>query len=197
MIFNSCNSNRAIKINTLKTNLTGKTIKSPSGNCIVDFDNIDKITGERITELKQEKIFIYTPEKTKEYFVNGPFMTGTASLSKNNNGHVFLNLFFIVDTKYIKSWYNGIAPESMLRITMINGDKVFLENILDDTGVKNPKNNKIIYKAVFPVNKGDLSILKKHEIDKIGVLWNGGFEEYNIYNIDFFMRQYECLKQIN
>ncbi len=197
LIFNSCISNRGIKINTLKTNLTGKTIKSPLGNCIVDFDDIDKVTGERITELKQEKIFIYTPEKVKKFFDNRPFMTGMASLSMNNTGQFFLNLFFVVDTKYIKSWYNGIARESMLRITMINGDKVFLENILNDPGENDLKNNKLMYSAVFPVDKSNLKVLKKNEIDKIGVLWNGGFEEYNIYNIDFFMRQYECLKQIN
>ncbi len=196
LLFISCNSNKAIRIDTLKTNLTGKTLQSPSGNCIVDYDEIDKITGKRITGLKQETIFTYTNENLKKYFTNRPFMTGEASLSKTNDGIVFLNLFFIIDTKYIKVWYNGIAAKNMMRITMINGDKVFLENVLNDTGENDLKNNKLIYRAVFPVNKSDLKILKKHEIDKIGVLWNGGFEEYNIYNIDFFIRQYDCLKRI-
>jgi hypothetical protein len=197
IFFFSCSSSNGIRINTLDKDFTGQILKSGTGNCIVDYDDIDKLTGKRITGLQPEKIFVFTPENIKKYFTDRPFMTGKATLSKTNDKELFLTLFFIIDTKNIKAGYNGIAVNNMVRITMINGEKVFLENILSEPAEIDLKNNKMTYSAVFPVDKSNLKVLKKYEIDKIGILWNGGFEEYDIYNIDFFIRQYECLKQIN
>ncbi len=85
----------------------------------------------------------------------------------------------------------------MLRISLINGEKVFLNNILNDQGIKNIKQQNISYKGVFPIPKKYLKLLLKSEISSIGVLWNGGYEEYDVYNIDFFIKQYECLQKIN
>ncbi len=196
-VFSHCSTNKEIRINSLKYDFTGKTLKSSLGDCIVVFDDIDKLTGKRITELKEDRIFTYTHDKLKKYFADRPFIQGFGALSKTSDGLFFLNLSFVIDTKYIKTGYNGIPVQSMLRITLINGETVFLENILNDQGIRDTKKNKITYQAIFPIKKGDLKLLKKNELDKIGVLWNGGFEEYDIYNIDFIMKQYECLKSLD
>jgi len=34
------------------------------------------------------------------------------------------------------------------------------------------------------------------EIDKIGIQWSSGYEEYTIYEVDFLTSQLSCLKQI-
>jgi hypothetical protein len=106
-----------------------------------------------------------------------------------------LNLKFKVDTEHIKTGYNGISKSSM-RISLIKGENVFTNNIISDQGKRDVNANFIIYKGVFPIAKEDIKLLRKYELDKIGVNWNGGVEEYEVYNIDFIMKQLECFKEI-
>ena len=106
LFLGSCNTKSVRKIQNLNTDYTGKTIKSLKGDCIVEFDEIDKFSGRRITKLKEERIFTFTHKKLKQFFTDRPFIEAYASLSKSDN-KIFLNLKFKIDTKHIKAGYNG------------------------------------------------------------------------------------------
>lgn len=181
----------------LKNNLAGKSIYQGSNDCIVDFDDFDKLTGTRIIGLKSERLFTYTHEKLIDIFVDRPFMEATGALSKNNRDEYFLLLSFTIDTKYVKSGYNGISTSNMLRISLINGELVFLTNILNENGKIDKSTGDITYSGIFPVSKKNLKLLRKFELDKLGVMWNGGFEEYNVFNLDLLKRQVTCLKRFS
>lgn len=193
-IFSSCKSNNARKIRTLDKNLTGQKIITDKGQCTIEYDELDKLSGERHTKIEYERIFTFTHDKLKQYFTDRPFIEAFGALSKNGD-ETLLHLKFEIDTKYIKTGYNGISNESMLRITLINGEKVFINNIINDSGKRNTNANKVTYLGVFPISKKHIKLLKKIELDKFGVLWNGGFEEYEIYYIDFIIKHLECLKK--
>ncbi len=192
----SCNSSRVHKIRRNAKTSEGKTIYTRKGECFVKYDAYDRLSGKRITELKTEEIFSFTHEKLKPYFTDRPFLTCYGALSRNSSDY-FLQLKFNVDTKYIKTGYNGLSVNSMLRITLIGGDKVYLKNIYNDLGTRDVSGKMITYKGIYPISKADLKILRKTELDKMGVEWNGGVEEYEIYNIDFLIKQFSCLNEIN
>lgn len=196
LILFSCNSNKVRKIQVLNKDLKGTTIKTKVGNCKVKYDEYDRLSGKRITELEPENILSFTHKKLKKYFTDRPFLKCEGGLSKNGEEY-FINLEFTVDTKYIKTGYNGFSKKSMLRVTLINGDKLFLNNIINDDGHRDLTANKVFYKGVYPINKDDVKQFRNKELDKIGVEWNGGVEEYEVYNIDFLIKQFECLDKID
>ena len=39
-------------------------------------------------------------------------------------------------------------------------------------------------------NKKELS---DKEVDKVGIMWTSGFEEYDIYEVDFITKHLDCL----
>ena len=192
----SCKSSRVHKVRKNIITSEGKTIYTTKGDCFVKYDAYDRLSGKRITELKLEEIFSFTHEKLKPYFTDRPFLTCLGGLSRKSSEY-FLQLRFNVDTKYIKTGYNGLSVNSMLRITLIGGDKVYLKNIYNDLGTRDVSGKMVTYKGLYPISKADLKILRKTELDKVGVEWNGGVEEYEVYNIDFLIKQFSCLDEIN
>ena len=192
----SCKSSRVHKIRKNFASSEGKTILASNGDCFVKYDAYDRLSGQRITELQPEEIFSFTHEKLKPYFTDRPFLTCYAGLSRKSDEY-FLQLKFKIDTKYIKTGYNGLGTNSMLRITLIGGEKVYLKNIFNDLGSRDVAGNIVTYKGIYPISKDELKSLKKTELDKFGVEWNGGVEEYEVYNIDFLIKQFECLGKIN
>jgi len=192
----SCKTSRVHRVHNNFSSNEGKTISTDIGSCYVKYDAYDRLSGKRIIELEPEEIFSFTHEKLKPYFTDRPFLTCYAGLSRKKDEY-FLQTKFIVDTKYIKTGYNGLSINSMLRITLIGGEKVYLKNIYNDLGTRDVAGKKVIYKGIYPISKNDLKLLRKTELDKMGVEWNGGIEEYEVYNIDFLIKQFECLDKIN
>ncbi len=190
----SCN-NRSRRIIRLEKNYKGSTISTPKGNCVVEYDDLDKLTGDRITEIKTEKIFVFTHDELKEYFTNRPFIECEGGLSRVADKY-FLNLTFIIDSKYIKTGYKGLAKNGMLKVTLLNGDNLYLKNVITDLGKRNNIEKSIVYKGVFPISKYNMKFMRKNEISKLGVEWNGGVEEYDVFDIDFVIRQKMCLDKV-
>ncbi|MEZ4908679.1 MAG: hypothetical protein R2771_13800 [Saprospiraceae bacterium] len=178
------------------TKYSGKIIEKSDNNCIIGMDDFDKVTRLRVIGIKNERLFTFTHEKLQEYFTDRPFIDAYGSILKNNIGEFFLSMTFIIDNKYIKTGYNGISTSNMLRISLINNTNIFLTNVLNDTGTIDRNNSIITYNGIFPIKKKDVKLLEKYEVNKMGVMWNGGFEEYNVYNMDFAIRQIECLNKL-
>ena len=59
----------------------------------------------------------------------------------------------------------------------------------------NVQQNAYIYPISFPLERSHLRALSRMEIDKIGIQWSSGYEEYTVYELDFFIKQIECLRQ--
>ena len=37
--------------------------------------------------------------------------------------------------------------------------------------------------------------LKKGEVDRVRIIWDAGYEDYEVYNLDFFINQFKCLNK--
>lgn len=188
-----CHSNKP-QFTDPKIKYLNKTIKTKQSACVIGFDDFDNVTRLRIIGIKEERVFTFTHEQFAQYFVDKPFMDAYGSLARNNLNQYFFNIKFIIDTKYIKSGYNGFSQENMLRVTLVNGENIFLTNIYSSSGKIDKYSGNITYEGIFIIKKSDLKLLSKFEIDKIGVMWNGGFEEYSFFNLDIAKRHLNCLK---
>ena len=70
---------------------------------------------------------------------------------------------------------------------------MYLENIERDRGKVKRNDKYTLYEGTFSITKSNASLLKKHSIDKISVLWEEGLEEYEVMNIDLVKNQLNCL----
>jgi hypothetical protein len=187
--------NQAKRIPQIKNNLTGYVIHTEKGDCEVSADLVDPLTGIRKTDLKKVQLFSYTHPRLKDYFTDAPFLICNANLSVADKKNYFLELEFIFSSQNIQASYNGLAEESMLRVSLISGENLFLNNIVDDAGLTDQYNRKI-FSGIYRLTRNDIKSLKKFELSSLGVIWNGGFETYDVHEIDFMMKQIECLESL-
>jgi hypothetical protein len=162
----------------------------------VAYDEIDVLTGLQKVDLAPVRVFTFTHEKLKPHFKNRPFLTCDGFLSQLGSDKYFLNLQFDLETsdKLFQN-YKGISATSVLRITLINGDQLFLSNLLDDPGTQ-LKEGRVSFNTFYPLTKQDIKLLKKYEIAYMGVIWKGGYETYSVHELDFVRQQLECLSYL-
>ncbi len=127
------------------------------------------------------------------HFKEKAFLTGSSSLM-NIEGDHYLNLKLTLATKDAKRSYGHIEPNAMMRITLINDDHIYLFNGVNATGNIEAYTGNTIYQCVYPIKKEEYKELLRKEIDKVGIMWTTGFEEYEIYEVDFIQNQISCLK---
>ena len=85
---------------------------------------------------------------------------------------------------------NGIFNNR--RIELLNGKHIQLRSGKMSNGSYDTKKELLTYKVYYPL-EGHLKVLRESEIDKIKVHWSSGFEEYQVFQMDFFMHQIKCL----
>jgi len=91
--------------------------------------------------------------------------------------------------------YGIIEKGSVLNIKLMDDTNVKLFNNKTDVGVSNELTNSVTYQAQYVVSPGAEKVLRKNEIDKIRVIWSSGYEDYEVYDLDFFINQFRCLNE--
>ena len=109
-------------------------------------------------------------------------------------GKVFLLLEFTIQSANANNAYGGVARNSVLTFRTFEGDQVRLVCTIGDEGHYNDTKNVYTFRAQYPISKGELKVLSRSEIDQARVVWKTGFEDYDILNVDFFIKQLNCLK---
>jgi len=175
----------------------GKESSIPAHNdfeCGYIYNGMDYRINEYRIETNYKELFSFTHAKLKPYFKNGHFMecySSVASLGESN--YLYLKIFF--NSSQADKSYGNITKGENLRVTLINGEKLFLESLSESVANKKTKENRVVYDGIFSISNGELEDLKNQEVDKIGIIWSYGFEEYDIANIELIKNQVFCLKQ--
>jgi hypothetical protein len=142
-----------------------------------------------------EQLFTFTHEQLSEFFKSKPLMVCFARLSKVGTSNYFLELKFTIQNARINLNYQGLTKGSKLQLRLINGESISLYCYENQAAISSTQNEKV-YQGLYPVSRKELKKLQKYIITDIGVHWNGGYENYEIHNIDFFKTQYDCLSQV-
>ena len=169
-------------------------LNPPPKDCKLVFDGIDEFAGHRRKDVAKQLFFIYTPERFKPYFKGRNYITCNGFLSKISDAGTILNLEFIILTEQAVREFGVLEMGSQLTLKGINGDQVVLTNKKSATGMANSLDKTTTYKAQYQISSGDIKALQKLEVDKIRVIWGTGYEDYEVYEVDFLIDQFECLK---
>ncbi len=172
-----------------------ETSKSIS-DCTILFDGMDEQLKKQRRETGQVHFFSYTHPKLKSYFKSKDFMDCKVSVMKLG-GYNYINLFITVASKDAKKNYGSIERGTMMRLTLVDGEVVYVNSVTSDLGTLQPYTGNTTYKVSYQLNKDQMNQLESTELDKIGLIWSTGFEEYDIYEVDNLMHLVNCLKRGN
>lgn len=143
---------------------------------------------------KLSPFFTFTPEKLEQHFHGSSFINCHAQLARTDKLY-FLNLEIEIQTKSARDAYGGIDKGAALRLELINGDKVLAYNVKRDYGALSADEESVLYKVIYSLDSDDLKSLLKFDLDKIGIIWSTGYEDYEVYETDFVINHLNCINK--
>ncbi len=169
----------------------------PNPPCELAYDGIDEFTGKRRWEMPKQIFFKHTSERLKPFFKEKNHITveGFLSGASGNGGTYYLNLNIIILSEMAQREFGVLEKASILSLKLINGSNVKLFNTKTSTGTLDKVEKVVEYRAQYMINSDNLKALKKSEVDKARIVWGTGYEDYEVYNLDFFIDQIDCLEK--
>ncbi len=161
--------------------------------CRIMFDGYDESLETNRRETEPSEFFSYTHPKIKPHLKSENFLVCKANMSKVGKDY-FLKMYFDLASKDASRNYGQIERNSIIRIQMIDGKKYYLTNNYPDPGRIEKYTGHTLYKAVMKLGKDDLKVFSKKEVDHVGIIWTTGYEQYDVYEVDFLINQIKCLK---
>lgn len=154
-------------------------------------------TTEQIhSKLIHQKFFSYSPPAMKNNHdnKNKDYIHCTGQISKIKGGNLVLNLVITIASETAKNEYGLIEKGSMMILKMVDKSSISVRSRQTTIGRSNEVDKSIIYESSYNIPSGFVKKLKTMELDKVKIIWSTGYEEYEIYETDFFMNQLNCFK---
>ena len=175
-------------------NIPKESIQRFDNTCEYTYDDFDEQLKAKRREVAKAFLFGFSQEKMKPYFKAEDFLTCEAHLSKVKK-KTYLTLDIRIRSKEAKKTYGMLRLNETIRMQTINGKKVYLKNLISDSGTIEAYSGHTLYQGVYELSKDDINILKKEYLDNIGIVWSSGYEEYPIFEVDFIINQLSCLNK--
>lgn len=154
-------------------------------------DNNTSSNNKSGAALQPEVLFRYTPEEIKKYLKGQNYVTGTAFIAAEP-GYTYLQLRLDIASDQALRHY-GNLEKSILTIFFVNGKELKIVNSRFDQGFVDNLRKSTTMTGVYYLEKSMIKMLGSSEIDKIRLNFATGYEDYVVYNIDFFTRQLACI----
>lgn len=164
----------------------------PAEECSYSYDGVDEFTQKRRMNLTPRLFFGHSNPELKPYLGDESLVTCTGALSKNG-AYLILELDFVIRSQYANKEFGVLPRGSQLSIKMIDNQKVTLRNQTLSQGKFDPVEKVFSYKARYTISNKQKKALEKNLVDQVRVMWGTGFDDYAIYEVDFFQRQLRCL----
>lgn len=141
--------------------------------------------------LQPEVLFNHTPEEIKKYLNGQNYLTGEAFVA-TEPGYTYLQLKLNIASDQALKHY-GNLEKSVMVVYFINGKELKLVNSRFDAGYVDQVRKHTSMTGVYYLEKAMVKMLMSSEVDKIRLNFSSGYEDYTVYNIDFFTRQLTCI----
>ena len=164
----------------------------PKDECIYSFNGVDEFTQKKKMSLAPRLFFGHTNPELKTYLGDESLVTCTGNLNKNG-GYLILELNFVIRSQYANKEFGVLPNGSQLSIKMLNNEKVNLRNTTLSQGKFDPVEKVFTYAGRYTISNKQAKILSKELVDQVRIMWGTGFDDYTIYEVDFFQQQLNCL----
>lgn len=169
-------------------------INPPEKECRIAFEGKDEYSGMWRKDVQQQLLFTHTDDRLRLYLKEKEYLRCEGFITSLGGGYRFLSLQFTFAYPNAREAYGFIEKGSILTIHLLNGDYVKVQAGKMDRGRYDTEQELLTYQVHYPMDRTQLNLLKNSEVDKIRVFWSSGYEEYEVYQLDFFMAQIACLE---
>ena len=166
----------------------------PLPPCDISFEGIDEPTGMKRRDIQKELIFTHTDERLRLYLKDQEYLRCEGFMAALSGGYRYLFLEYSFAYPNAREAYGSIEKGSYLVINLLDGQAIYLQSGTTDVGNYDAEKELLTYRVTYPINAGVVNTLKKGEVDSIRMYWSSGFEEYEVYNLHFFINQIRCLE---
>ena len=142
--------------------------------------------------MEKQQIFTHTDPDLRTYFRDKELITCNAFTSRIGE-YVYLTVNFSVASPNARKNFGGLAEGSLLRLLLLDGTIIDLFNLQGDGGKIDPYTGNTIFIGRYLMDKSVQREALKSELDKMRVVWRTGYEDYQIYHVDFLINQINCL----
>ena len=170
-----------------------KVYISPSVNCDIAFDGVDDFSKKTRRETKKTFLFGETDDVFKNYVTDGDYITCEANMSLQNGQLYYLNFYFTIASDNTANTFGVLEKGAPISIRLLNGEIIILQTTRTDRGIIDTGHKTTSYTAQCSLGTDDQKKLRNGELDFLRVSWGTGFEDYQIYDLDFVSRQMKCL----
>ncbi len=170
-------------------------LNPPELPCQYAFDNVDEFSGKRRRDLASQQLFAHTNEQLRPYMKGRDYITCNGYLSSISGSVRSLFLQFTILSENAQREFGVLEKGSILTVKFIDGSTVRLYNDKTDIGVVDPLERSVTFRGRYTIDSSTEKALRKNEVDKVRVVWGTGFEDYEVYELDFFINQFRCLNQ--
>lgn len=160
--------------------------------CNYQMNEVDPFTGKRKIALDPAFFFGYTHPRLERFMQGGHYLTCEAYVSEVASLRA-LNVKFIIDSPNAKNDYGTIQEGSRLLINLLDGETIVLAAGEYSAGKIDPIKKQTIYSTYFIIDSKSEKKLKRGEISQVRFVWSEGFEDYEVYKMDFIAHQLKCL----
>ncbi len=168
----------------------------PTPDCQIASDKIDDFARIRRVDYAFQPLFQHTNDQLRPYLKGEDYIIGDGFLSRLSDGRYLFTLEITIASQYAQQEFGMLEKGAPLTIGLLNGTKVRVTNLASSLGTQDPATNYITYIARCELGPKDRKLLSKGEVDKIRVVWSTGYEDYEVYEMDFFKTQLQCLEDM-
>ena len=167
----------------------------PSYQCQFTHDGIDEFTQQLKREIAPEMFFYHTDTRLKSYLKDREYLTCQGHLTSISGGFRHLTLQITIASRNAIREYGYVKAGSLLSIRLLDGSTVSLFSQGDQMGNIDGKSGTTTYLIKYPIDYQKEKLLLKSEVDQVRIVWSTGYEDYEVYNVDFFLNQLSCLNK--
>ena len=161
--------------------------------CSPVLDSIDEASGRKHVALAPETMFTHTDPDLRPFLKDRELITCMGNVWKIGP-YTYLNVEFHISSSHSQSNFGALANGSLFRLKLFNDEYVSLYNLKSDKGHIDAYTGNTVFSGQYALGKDEIKKLRNSELDKIRVLWGTGYEDYDVYKVDFFFNQLDCLQ---
>ncbi|MFK8161290.1 MAG: hypothetical protein AB8H12_02400 [Lewinella sp.] len=137
--------------------------------------------------------FTHTDENLRPFLDGKEYLRSTAWTSRDNRGDRFLHVRFTFANPNVITAYGFLAENSSLSLHLLNGRHISLQANRETVGIIDHVRREVNYNVTYRLPRGAAAELRNQALDYVRVFWSGGFEQYEIYQVDALRKLMECL----
>ncbi|NNE16406.1 MAG: hypothetical protein HKN51_15605 [Saprospiraceae bacterium] len=174
------------------SSLSKNSFESKDGDCQILKDGFDESLKTDIKQFKSLPLFMHTLPEYKQWMDN-KYLVECSSYIYQADKVNFLILELKINSKNARASYGRLEFKAQMKCFMSNGEYIYLENLERSKGKVDRQHNFTTYKGVFAIDNYEAKTLKKHNLNRIGLIWEEGYQEYQIQNHTLIKHQLGCL----